>query len=126
MERYGNSAGTGEREGPEYAVTAKPLYDALLSGITWCTGTVASTKTLSELKKQKGLGRSDILALVERVQQRGRTPTEWWPTVEAELIPAGWKSVRLRRLSLACLEYTSRPVRMRSCPSSEHLAQLAA
>ena len=47
---------TGEREGPEYAVTAKPLYDALLGGITWCVGTVSSNKKLSELKQQKGLG----------------------------------------------------------------------
>jgi Cap4 dsDNA endonuclease len=91
--------------GPEYAVTAKPLYNALLSEITRCTGTVANAKTLTELKKQKGLGRSDILALVERVQQRARTPAEWWSTVEAELVSAGWKTVRLRRLSLACLEY---------------------
>lgn len=91
--------------GPEYAVAAKPLYDALLSEITRCTGTVASAKTLTELKNQKGLARSDMQALVERIQQRGRTPAEWWPTVEAELISAGWKTVRLRRLSLACLEY---------------------
>jgi hypothetical protein len=91
--------------GPEYAVIAKPLYDALLSEITRCTGTVASAKTLEELKKQKGLGRSDILTLVDRVQQRGRTPTEWWSIVEAELFAAGWKGLRIHRLYLDCLEY---------------------
>lgn len=91
--------------GPEYAIAAQPLYQALLSEIGRCTGTVANAKTLSELKKQKGLARSNIEALVEKIKQRGRTPTEWWPTVEAELASAGWKAVRLRRLSLACLEY---------------------
>lgn len=91
--------------GPEYAVTAKPLYDALLSEITRCTGTVASAKTLTELKKQKGLGRPDLQVLLERVQQRVRTPVEWWPSVEGELISAGWKAVRRRRLYLACFEY---------------------
>lgn len=91
--------------GPDYAVVAKPLYDALLSEITRCTGTVTNAKTLAELRKQKGLGTAEIHRLVERVRQRGQAPTEWWPTVEAELIASGWKTVRLRRLSLACLEY---------------------
>lgn len=91
--------------GPEYAVAAQPLYQSLLSEIGRCTGTVASAKTLTELQKQKGLARSDIEALVEQIRKRARTPTEWWPTVEAELAAAGWKTVRLRRLSLACLEY---------------------
>lgn len=92
--------------GPEYAVSAKPLYQALLSEISRCTGTVAcSAKSLPELKKQKGLATSDIEALVERMKLRGRTPTEWWSTVEAELAAEGWKTIPLRRLSLACLEY---------------------
>jgi hypothetical protein len=92
--------------GPEYAVSAQPLYQALLSEIGRCTGTVAaSAKTLAELKKQKGLARPDIEALVEQMKRRGRTPVEWWPTVEAELVSEGWKTMRLRRLSLACLEY---------------------
>lgn len=92
--------------GPEYAVSAQPLYQALLSEISRCTGTVASSaKNLPELKKQKGLAASDVAALVEQMKRRGRTPTEWWPTVEAELIAEGWKTIPLRRLSLACLEY---------------------
>jgi hypothetical protein len=92
--------------GPEYVVSAQPLYQALLSEIGRCTGTVAaSAKTLAELKKQKGLARSDIKALVEQMKRRGRIPTEWWPTVEAELLSEGWKTVRRCRLSLACLEY---------------------
>ncbi|TPG52574.1 dsDNA nuclease domain-containing protein [Sphingomonas glacialis] len=92
--------------GPEYAVSAQPLYQALLSEISRCTGTVASSaKTLFELKKQKGLAASDVEALVEQMKRRGRTPTEWWPTVETELIADGWKTIPLRRLSLACLEY---------------------
>jgi hypothetical protein len=91
--------------GPEYAVTAKPLYDALLSEITRCTGTLVNAKTLSELRKQKGLARPDIDAVVERVLRRARTPSEWWPIVEGELASAGWKAVPLRRLSVACLEY---------------------
>lgn len=91
--------------GPDYAVAAKPLYEALLSEITRCTGTVANAKSLTELKKQKGLARTDMQALVDRIQQRGQTPAEWWPTVEAELISAEWKTVPLRRLSLGCLEY---------------------
>lgn len=90
---------------PQYAVAAQPLYQALLSEIGRCTGTVASAKTLAELKRQKGLARSDIVALVEQIKRRGRTPAEWWSTVEAELASEGWKTVRLRRLSLACLEY---------------------
>lgn len=106
---------------PEYAVTAKPLYDALLSEITRCTGTVATAKTLTELKKQKGLGRTDIHALVERVQQRGRTPAEWWPSVETELVSADWKTVRLRRLYLACLEYWR--ARERGAGPALHLCQ---
>ena len=92
--------------GPEYAVSAQPLYQALLSEISRCTGTIAANpKTLTELKKQKGLATSDIGSLVEQMKHRGRTPIEWWPTVEAELAAEGWKTIRLRRLSLACLEY---------------------
>jgi hypothetical protein len=92
--------------GPEYAVSARPLYQALLSEISRCTGTIASSaKTLPELKKQKGLAASDVGAMVEQMKRRGRTPTEWWPTVEAELVADGWKTIPLRRLSLACLEY---------------------
>jgi hypothetical protein len=92
--------------GPEYAVSAQPLYQALLSEISRCTGTVASSaKTLADLKKQKGLAASDVGALVEQMKRRGRTPTEWWPTVETELIADGWKTIPLRRLSLSCLEY---------------------
>lgn len=92
--------------GHEYAVSAQPLYQALLSEIGRCTGTVAtSPKTLTELKKQKGLAASDIGALVEQMKRRGRTPTEWWPTVETELVAEAWKTIPLRRLSLACLEY---------------------
>jgi hypothetical protein len=91
--------------GPEFSVAAKPLYDALLNEITRCTGTVANAKTLDQLKVQKGLGRADIDALVVRVQQRPATPMEWWVTAEAEFIADGWKTIRLRRLQLACLEY---------------------
>jgi hypothetical protein len=91
--------------GPEYAVTAKPLYDALLSEITRCTGTVSNAKTLTELKKQKGLAQTGIAALIDRVQKRARTPVEWWPIVEGELSSVGWKAVPLRRLNLACLSY---------------------
>jgi len=92
--------------GPEYVVSAQPLYQALLSEISRCTGTVASSaKTLPELKKQKGLAAADVGALVEQMKRRGRTPTEWWLTVETELLAHGWKTIPLRRLSLACLEY---------------------
>lgn len=92
--------------GPEYAVSAQPLYQAILSEISRCTGTLTSnSKTLTELKKQKGLASSDVGTLVEQMKRRGRTPIEWWSTVEAELAADGWKTIRLRRLSLGCLEY---------------------
>lgn len=91
--------------GQDFFVTAKPLYDALLNEITRCTGTVANAKTLGELKKQKSLGSVDIDALIARVHQRPATPVEWWATAEAEFIAEGWKTIPLRRLQLACLEY---------------------
>jgi hypothetical protein len=94
-----------ESIGPDYVVTAKPLYDALLSEISRCTGTVASAKTLAELKRQKSLGHLAIGALVERVRQRTQTPLEWWQSVETEMVGAGLKSLALRRLRLACLDY---------------------
>lgn len=91
--------------GPDFSVVAKPVYDALLNEITRCTGTVANAKTLGDLKKQKCLDSTDIDALVARVRLRPATPIEWWPTAEVEFIEEGWKTIRLRRLQLACLDY---------------------
>lgn len=92
--------------GSEYASSAQPLYRALLSEISRCTGTMArNAKTLPELTKQKGLANSDVETLVEQVKRRGRTPFEWWSTVETELTAEGWKTIPLRRLWNACVEY---------------------
>jgi hypothetical protein len=90
---------------PDYAMVAKPLYEALLNEITRCTGKVVAARNLAELQRQKSLGNSQIDDLVGQVRRRTQTPLEWWPMVERELVAAGWQTVPLRRLRLACLEY---------------------
>ena len=91
--------------GPDYVVAAKPLYDALLSEITRCTGKVAKATTLSELKAHKGLGHADLQSLMTRVQKRPATPMEWWEIFEKELAAAGLKSVPVYKLKMAALNY---------------------
>jgi len=90
---------------PDYAVVAKPLYEALLNEITRCTGKVAAARDLAELQRQKSLGNGQINDLVGQVRRRVQTPLEWWPMVETELVATGWQTVPLRRLRLACLDY---------------------
>ncbi|WP_454883565.1 dsDNA nuclease domain-containing protein [Sphingomonas oryzagri] len=94
-----------EAIGPEYLVAARSVYQALLSEITRCTGTIANASNLTELQGQKSLGKGDIDALVERMKQRSRTPTEWWQNVAPELAAAGWQAIPIQRLHNACQEY---------------------
>lgn len=91
--------------GPDYAATAKPVYEALLSEISRCTGTVSYPSTIAELERQKSLGNTEIDALIERVKQRSKTPVEWWPIVAEELSGNGWRAIACYRLRLACQEY---------------------
>lgn len=94
-----------EAIGPEYLLTARPVYQALLSEITRCTGTIANATNLAELQGQKSLGKADIDALVERMKLRSRTPNEWWPNVASELTAVGWQAIPIQRLQNACQEY---------------------
>lgn len=91
--------------GSEYTIAAKPLYDALLSEITRCTGAVANAASLAELKAHKGLCTADLQALVDRVQKRQATPMEWWGSFELELVAEGRKSVPIYKLKMAALDY---------------------
>ncbi len=90
---------------PGGSAAPKPVYDALLSEISRCTGDATRPNSLEELKARKALSRTDIDGLVERVQQRTRTVLEWWPIVASELTTAGDGAIKQLRLRLGCLSY---------------------
>lgn len=94
-----------EKIDPAYAVAAKPLYDALLSELTRCTGKKVNAKTLAELRQQKSMGAADIASVIDRIRRRSITPMEWWATVESELVRNGWKAIALRRFYNGALAY---------------------
>ena len=101
----GQVATLADKIDPTGGAAPKPIYDALLSEAVRCTGDVTKPQSLSDLKARKGLGRQDIDALVERVQQRVRTVLEWWDDVGGELTQQGVGALAQRNMRLRCLSY---------------------
>lgn len=101
----GQVATLADKIDPTGGAAPKPIYDALLSEAVRCTGDVTKAQSLSDLKARKSLGRRDIDALVERVQQRVRTVLEWWDDVGGELTQEGVGALAQRNIRLRCLSY---------------------